>query len=1005
MTKSPRAVRQVLLSSLGLLSLAVSAPAASQKCIVADFEDFGTWRMRESGGLKPGAWWPAEVGLSGSDAAKDRDGLTGELKFAFGPTGTGPYFATFERVKMSQTSGFLDGIEWEANANNQPVALNFQIRDSANQTFRTTSVPLTGEGWQHYRLALNPETMPGFEKCKFPARLSRVTVEAKQACQGTVFLDNLALTGRFAKKDRLTVLPVYDKISHLPGEDIRLEYELRNASPEPVHGTLEITVKDFQGHHMLKKESPVSLEGLGTSKVLFPIEAFPLGAYEVALTAKSGDLELNEQDHFVVMVPNAGRPNKYPMWFGIADPTAWQGDLENRRHWEWMHLLGVDINRMQIFADRFEPAEGQFNEPGWRKMIQGHADAGVEIMVLYADTPKWVHSNWKWRTAPDLGDKFETHARHMGAFLKQFPNVTYLEFWNEPDLDFFEGTFGQYVTIFTQFAKGIRETNPDLQITSGGVTVQHPHEKPGFSKDMFQQTGHLYDVAAYHAHGPLDNNEERHTQVEKWLKEAGLEDKPLFNTETGERSLYTPEGRKRQAITLVKKLIFSKAQPRFHGFFWFTLQDYWDMDPESDDSFGLVTSDNRAKSSFATYNTLIRQLANTTPVAAPPATDDMTLFAFRRDDGRYVYAGWPVETKRSATLWIQTAQNLEVSDIFGAIRKCEPLGNILPVSIGELPLYISGDTPEKTIQICPPDKQFLTMDSEVRFIDANKPVPIPMRFRNPCEESLSGEFVLADGEGKEIAKQVFHVEAFKEIAWKPEIVPGKLERTRSLAMNLVLGGARPRTYSFPVNLIETYSLAKVPALGPNPGTWPDLQRVGALILNRPEQVIELAYDPNTPAWKGPQDLSASARLVHDGRGIRFQITVTDNVAGRVQPKDQLWRGDDVQVAFGRPDANKFTILDLGKSSEGAAVWCSEHENPAKIGQWDVPVSITTMGTVTTYDVYLPFDQLGITPAEKNLRLSFLVNDNDGVDRVRWIEWTQGIARDRSIESLGHGELE
>lgn len=991
-------------AAAGCWAAAAGASADSQRKVVADFEDFGSWRMRESGGLKPGAWWPGEVNLSGSDAAKGRDQLVGELRFAFGPAGAGPFFAGFERFKMSQTSGFLDGIEWEADANGLPVSLRFQIQDSANKTFTTKPVALTGEGWRHYRLDLTAETMPGFAQCKFPGRLKRVTVEAAAPVAGSVFLDDLALTGRFAKKDRLSVTPIYEKISHLPEEDVTLRYRLRNAQTEDSAGTLQIDVKDFDGRSLVRRQLPFSIPAAGSTEVSVPVGGFPLGAYEVALDLKAGTLEVREQDHFVVMVPNAGRPNKRPMWFGIGDGSGWQGDLENRRHWEWMHDLGVDINRMEIFADRFEPEEGMINEEGWRKRIQGHADAGVDIMVLYSTTPKWAHTNWKWRYPPDLPEKFEAHARRLGWFLKEFPNVTYLEFWNEPDLEFFHGTLDEYLAMLGQFSKGFRASHPALPLTSGGVTVQHPREKEGFSKGMYQRAGSLYDIAAYHAHGPLINTEVRHEQVEKWLKEAGLENKRLFNTETGDRSLYTADGRRRQAITLAKKIIFSKAQPNFDAFFWFTLQDYWDMDPEADDSFGLVTSDNRAKASFAVYNTLIRQLANTTPVADAPQGKDLTLYAFRHDDGRYVYAGWPVETKSSALLWIRTARNVAVCDLFGTVRNYEPLGGIVPVSLGSLPLYLSGAAPGEQIALCPEGEEFLRMEAEIRFSEPGTAVAIPVAFRNPTGENLSGNFVLKEDSGREVARKSFQAAAGQEVAWAPEVIPASIPPGGGLRLELAIDG-RQEGFVFPVRLIESHAIRQVAPLARDPASWPALDGVPTLTVDRPEQVFELAYDPNTPAWKGAGDLSATARVVHDGEGIRFQIAVTDDGEGPAQPKDQMWRGDDVQVAFGRADAKKFTILDLGRSVDGPVVWCSEHEDPRRIGQWDVPFRMTKSGPVTTYDVFLPFDQLGLSKKDKNLRFSFLINENDGHGRVRWIEWTPGIARVRSIEALGHGQLE
>jgi len=987
-----------------VLAAIANAGAASQKKIVADFEDFGTWRMKESSGLKPGAWWPAEVDLAGSDADKDRDDLVGELKFSFDPQGAGPFRAGFERSKMSLVSGFLDGIEWDAKSGGLPVSLQFQIQDASGKLFTTHPVALSGGDWRHYRLGLDAANLPGFANCKFPARLKRITVEAASPCEGRVFLDDVAITGTFAKQDRLSITPVYDGLAHLPGQEVALTYRLRSTLSEKMAGDLKMELRDFEGNLLLTRQAPFSIGPAGEALVSWKIGSFPLGAYEVRLMAKTDSLEVKEGDHFVVMEPNNGRPNQHPMWFGIQDTSSWQGDLENRRHLEWMHLLGADIDRVGFSAEAFEPVEGLVSEAGWRRIFDGHAAIGMDVMLLYGNTPRWTHSQFQWRHPPDLYPKFEEHAARLAGFLKEFPNVKYLEFWNEPDLDFFQGTLGQYLEMFRHFAKGFRKVYPGLPFATGGVTVMHPREKPGFSQGLFQQAGDLYDIAAYHAHGPLINTEVRQKQVVDWLNEAGLGNKHLFNTETGERSLYNAEGRRRQAITLVKKVVFSKAQPNFDAYFWFTLQDYWDMDPEADDSFGLVTSDNRAKPSFAAYNALIRQLANTSPVADSPRAPGVALFAFRRDDGRYVYAGWPDESATSAVLWVKTAGEMEVSDIFGLGKKYAPLGGVLPIPVGDLPLYISGAAADEPIEICSPDEEFVHVESEIRYADARQAVSFPVVFRNPSSERQQGSLRLADAQGREIARQAFDVAPGESVSWSPEIVPAKLSPDAPLRLDLALGKGQP-ALSFPSRLIESYMIRKAPDLGTDPASWPPLESAGAITIDRPEQVFELAYDPNTPAWKGPQDLSATARVVHDSRGIRFRIAVTDDVEGPVQKKDELWRGDDVQVAFGRAGAKRFAILDLGRSADGPVVWCSDHGNADRIGQWNVPLAIKRQGSVTTYDVYLPYDQLGFTADDKDIRFSFLVNENDGKGRIRWMEWKPGIARDRSMESLGYGRLE
>lgn len=998
-----RAFCAAILLGAGLIPLG----AAEQKKIVVDFEDVGTWRMRESTGIKRGAWWPADLCLSSSNLAKSGDSHVGELKFAFDPNSTGPFVAGFDRQKMSLVSGFLTGIEFEADARDFPVSVCFDLQDATNHIFRTVPVPLTGKGWQHYRLDLKPETVPGLAKCKFPARLKRILVKSATACEGAVFLDDIALTGSFTRKDQITLTPIYEGISYPPGQPVTLRYRLRSAQAEALAGNVHLELRDFAGKKLLEKDAPVSVPAAGEAEISFSVGEHPIGAYEVALTAKAGEYETTLQDHFGAFMPNNGRPNHHPMWFGIGDASSWQGDGENALHLEWMKALGVDIDRVGFYTDRFEPERGMVVKQGWDQIIHGHAQAGVDVMLLYGYSPVWTQTKPKRLGAPDLWPIYDEHARDMGNLLKEYPNVRYLEFWNEPDLDFFDGTLAEYLKMLEHISKAVKEARPDLKVLSGGVTVRHPREKPGFSKGMYQQGAEFYDIAAYHAHGPAINNEQRQQQVEAWLKEAGLS-KHYVNTETGERSLYDAEGRKRQAITLIKKIVYSKSVPDFDAYFWFTLQDYWDMDPDADDSFGLITSDNRAKPSFVAYNALIKILADTTPEPDAPNAPGLTLHTFRKDDGRYVYAGWPADSKSGGLLWLKTAQSVEVADMFGAAQEYAPLGSVLPISFVNQPLYISGRKPGEKITVCAPGEEFLKVPTEIE-VSNEKGVSIPVVFRNPAVGLLQGALTLKDATGKTAASQDFKVDGGKEFSWPALVSPAKSEsyETSTWTLGLNFSGTGLPAFSFPIQLIPTYPIQKVAALAENPANWPAIESGSAITLNRFEQVVELTYDPSIPSWRGPDDLSAVARAVHDNKGIRFHIEVTDDTPGPVQTKDHLWLSDDVQVAFGAPEEKNFAVLDLGRTAEGPAVWCSQNPDARQIGAWQVPISIVPNGKVTTYDVYLPYEKLGLSlgPLPQSIRFSFMVNENDGKGRVRWIQWKDGIGKNRSVEGLGHGLLE
>ena len=90
------------------------------------------------------------------------------------------------------------------------------------------------------------------------------------------------------------------------------------------------------------------------------------------------------------------------------------------------------------------------------------------------------------------------------------------------------------------------------------------------------------------------------------------------------------------------------------------------MDPEADDSFGLVTSDNRPKPSFVAYNELIRQLGNTGRGELLKNTGELDIYRFLSSDGkREVLALWPRIGGTRHLLPLEGSGELAAVDLYG----------------------------------------------------------------------------------------------------------------------------------------------------------------------------------------------------------------------------------------------------------------------------------------------------------------------------------------------------
>jgi hypothetical protein len=71
-----------------------------------------------------------------------------------------------------------------------------------------------------------------------------------------------------------------------------------------------------------------------------------------------------------------------------------------------------------------------------------------------------------------------------------------------------------------------------------------------------------------------------------------------------------------------------------------------------------------------------------------------------------------------------------------------------------------------------------------------------------------------------------------------------------------------------------------------------------------------------------------------------------------------------------------------------------------------PLVVKRDGGVTGYEVYLTFSQLGIDYVPgKLVRLTFMINEDDGRGRVRVMKWFDGIHPGKEIEKFGYIILE
>ncbi|MBL8993620.1 MAG: hypothetical protein JNM63_09785, partial [Spirochaetia bacterium] len=726
--------------------------------------------------------------------------------------------------------------------------------------------------------------------------------------------------------------------------------------------------------------------------------------YRVKIAVK-GAVAYQMEDMFGVFVPNGKRVNRQPMYFGSQDQGMWKGEEENILHKDWMRSLGVDLERAGITGGRFEFERGNVkSSDGFTFELKELAKHDIDVFICYLNVPEY---NTKGSGTPPLDQAlFQEHAEHIGTYLSQFPNVKYVEFWNEPDVEAFNGTTEDYLSALKSFYTGIKKTAPHIKVTTGGMTVKHPREKKDFTRDVYIKGKGFYDIAAFHAHGPVENYMELNETVEGYLQQAG-NPVPICNTEAGDRSAYDYGGYRSQAATLIKKITYAKTRSATEFYAWFTLKDYWDMDPNADDSFGLINTDNRVKPSFLAYNELIRELANTRTGAVANLDERLVSYQFARENGDTVYVLWPKTAGANVAFALSTKTPVTRTDMFGKNETLQPEGGKVFVSVAGYPIYLT-TSKGGALAAAKGDSSFFDCPSSVGAAPGEK-IAFQAGVKNVWQKEANVELKLFNDKSVEIGNYSFALAkgAVKNIPLSIEVPARETFGAKNYYFTFNAPENGIQNMFVPLSVVASYQAVQVPgAFSQDPGAALAKAKARTIVLDKPDDVRELAFDALIPKWSGPNDLSVKASVGHDGKNVCFTFDVSDDKHLQSFDNGDIWKGDSVQVGFYSADG-KESEFALALGPNGPVTWCHLSSDKKNIGKWEVPAQVKREGGHTLYEVVVPFEKIGVSLAkDKSLfRFAFLVNDDDGRGRVRFAQWFNGIGGMKNPDLYGYGQFE
>lgn len=141
-----------------------------------------------------------------------------------------------------------------------------------------------------------------------------------------------------------------------------------------------------------------------------------------------------------------------------------------------------------------------------------------------------------------------------------------------------------------------------------------------------------------------------------------------------------------------------------------------------------------------------------------------------------------------------------------------------------------------------------------------------------------------------------------------------------------------------------------------------------------------------------EDLSATAQIGWDERGLLVLISVRDDVADEAKDVESLWSADSVElfVSTGVGSDQRYQVLiapGADAKQAGARQWHYDYRSDRSGGEPAIEYACTVDKGGYTIEVLLPWANLGAMPsAGERIGFQFYINDRDGGEETQNIRW-------------------
>ena len=971
-------------------------PEYAGRIMLDDFSDISTWSVVGRGVNNDPALPvlpPDGKGFGSVHEPLRDDGFSGEVTFSFVKTGE----MLFRKQSVFRRFFNAGAICFSAANNGYAATVNFDLIDANKKVFsHVCEVSLTSAQYKDYRIEISPDTVPGFDRMKFPVAIQhlRVTGPATKGKQ-TIRIDDLAfeVDCREYPGEMLRLSPCYKKLLTAPGELVQADYFIRSGLPYKTDVTLNWQAKDISGQPQGAGKTKVTLAANGVRKftIQLPASAVPK-ALSCNVQAETGKCRTAYSGWVGISTPNNGRINQRPMYFGAEDHSERNYRTEYKLHAQWYHKLGIDMIRCDMGGASFQPEPQTSLQEFFRTKHRPYLENDILINVCFTGYfPRWTYSAEElkdplfYAKMPKNEDKIRSVIRTFAEFMKEDDHYRFMEIYNEPEFAF-KDTTAEFMRGLKVISETMRQTAPKVKLLSSGSVPCDWKEPAGFSEALYATTGpEYYDYAAFHAHGSLGSYQRAQRDMCNLLKKSGRT-VPFVQTESGARSHGNdPQLCMKQADILVQKITYAKATGTVY-YNWFTLCDYGDR--EGDDSFGLITFGNQPKPAFLAYLELIRQLSNTDPAGEWTPDDRLQGYRFQNEK-EDILVLWPKIANQTFSCSLRTDEPIVCVDIFGKKTKLVPVNGLVFLTTEPHPFYLR--SPRGALKHQPAS---LKQTGRKVFLPGERThlnTTFINRFLKPVDIRYNGKIVAT-------ALPVGQSVTLSQTVQIPgSAAPGKYADTAELEFIFPQDGLSMRTFC---NL--EYAVAH-PIVRSG-------QKPQPMILNRQQDVQELVFLPELPVWQGPQDCSAILHFSYEGNFLIVKAEVTDNSFAAPNGWDGIWVNDSLQLGISDQTGKRNLEFVLsGKTPSGNESWkfAAPEGCPAR-RHCPTDFQFKRKGNRQYYSAKIPLAELKtIIKPGAVLRMAVAVTDNDILPqypkgcRLRVLKWFDGVCGDKDPSKYGY----